>query len=157
MSEKLVDPPSSLAMSHRVARGIGRDDALIRAQQQPGHASARRGMIERDDFRLNRRRDFVHLARSRGEVGLRSNSGEGGSPRVRICGESPSPRPSPRKRGEKCPILNSLCSGGSRTHISNNISNPPWINLLPSNGMSPLRRASAMTFSQILSRSARER
>src|SRR6187200_1964783 len=53
--------------------------------------------------------------RLRGEVDLRSNSGEGDSPRVRVRGESPSSRPSPRKRGEgepKMPLQNRVTPTG---------------------------------------------
>src|SRR5260370_987700 len=55
--------------------------------------------LERDCFELNRRGCWLTSPRLRGEVGLRSNPGEGDYPRVRSCRESPSPRPSPRKRG----------------------------------------------------------
>jgi hypothetical protein len=53
VNETAIDPPSSLAMSHRVARGIGQDDALIRAQQQPGTpARARAGWSEMTFLRI---------------------------------------------------------------------------------------------------------
>src|SRR5258708_31040960 len=40
---------------------------------------------------------FFTSPRLRGEVGSRSDPGEGDSPRVRMRGESPSPQPSPRE------------------------------------------------------------
>src|SRR5437016_11281600 len=49
--------------------------------------------------------------RVRGEVDARSASGEGGSPRDRTLGESPSPQPSPRTRGEGA----DRASGGEHT------------------------------------------
>ena len=65
-------------------------------------------MSERDGFELNRRDCSAHLAplAGRGRIAsamrsiVRRDLGEGDYPRVWTCREAPSPRPSPRKRGE---------------------------------------------------------
>src|ERR1035438_9315949 len=50
--------------------------------------------------------------RLRGEVGLRSNPGEGDSPRVRMRGESPSPRPPPPQSGGRGSVAQEWGGGG---------------------------------------------
>src|SRR5690349_17100561 len=69
-------------------------------------AGARVIKVERPEGDFARYYDKLAMPRAptsprlRGEVATRSVAGEGDSPSRRVLGESPSPLPSPRKRGE---------------------------------------------------------